>query len=330
MTHSWREHEAFVTYLSPFLHMAQLDLRMAAASRLHVPFSNCWRALMLTAMLLGLCACSPRLLLVRGMADGLAAQGQSPEDDLVLEREASAFYLKLSESLLQEVPDHLPLSQALASGFTQYAYAFVSFEAERIESRDSRAAQVLRERAARLYARANRHAMAALEHSQSGFRHALASNNPKDWPRLRADQIGLAYWGAASWGGLISLSKDKPDTVADLPLAMRLAQLAYAQQPGYGQGALAGLMASFESARPGGSGAQALRYFDQAVALGGEAAASPWVAKAEGVALPAGDRAGFEALLQQALRVAANHPDLQNAVMRERAQWLLSSADDLF
>jgi hypothetical protein len=29
--------------------------------------------------------------------------------------------------------------------------------------------------------------------------------------------VALAYWGAAAWGGLISLSKDDPDTVADLP-----------------------------------------------------------------------------------------------------------------
>jgi predicted anti-sigma-YlaC factor YlaD len=316
--------------------MARLNLRMVATPSLStlsaVPraFTRRVRAAAVLALLLALGACSPRLLLVRGMADGLAAQGQAPEDDLVLAREASAFYLKLSESLLQEVPDHLPLSQAVASGFTQYAYAFVAFEAERIESRDSRAAQALRARAARLYARAQRHALAALERSQPGFRHALESTNPMDWPALRPEQIGLAYWGAASWGALISLSKDSPDTVADLPLAVRLAQLAYAQQPGFGQGALAGLMASFESARPGGSSVQALRYFDQAIALGGTTAAGPLVAKAEGVALPAGDRAGFEALLQQALAVAAAHPDLQNAVMLERAHWLLATADDLF
>jgi hypothetical protein len=111
---------------------------------------------------------------------------------------------------------------------------------------------------------------------------------------------------------------------------MRLAQLAYAQQPGYGQGALAGLMASFESAKPGGSAAQALQYFDQAIALAAGTSAGPLVAKAEGVALPAGDRAAFEALLQQALTVARGHPGMQNAVMRERALWLLASADDLF
>jgi hypothetical protein len=111
---------------------------------------------------------------------------------------------------------------------------------------------------------------------------------------------------------------------------VRLARLAYDKNPGYGQGALAGLMASFEAARAGGSAAQALTYFDQALALGGQNSAAPWVAKAEGVALPGADRAAFDALLQQALRVAAAHPDLQNTVMRERALWLLSTADDLF
>lgn len=295
------------------------------------PFpSAVWRLAALLAVLLATSACSPRLLLVRGMADGLAAQGQAAEEDLVLAREASAFYLKLSESLLREVPDHPALAQSLASGFTQYAYAFVAFEAERLEARDSRAAQALRLRAARLYARANQHALAALERSQPGFRRALERAAPAPLPRLKPENIGLAYWAAASWGGLISLSTDQPETVADLPLAMRLAQLAYAQQPDYGQGALAGLMARFELARPGGTSAQALRYFDQALALGGNTAAAPLVAKAEGVAQPAGDRAAFEALLRQALAVAAAHPDLQNSVMRERAEWLLATADDLF
>lgn len=298
--------------------------------RLPIARNTAWRALTLLALLLGLGACSPRMLLVRGMADSLAAQQQASEDDLVLAREASAFYLKLSESLAQEVPDHLALAQALASGFTQYAYAFVAFDAERLESRDSRAAQTLRERAAHLYARGNRHAMAALERSHPGFAHALQSTDSRDWPRIQPAEVGLAYWAAASWGGWISLSKDSPDTVADLPLAVRLAQLAYAAQPDYGQGALAGLMASFEVARPGGSQAQALQYFDQAVALGNGQSAAPLVAKAEGVALPAADRAAFERLLQQALAISAAHPNLQNAVMRERATWLLASADDLF
>jgi predicted anti-sigma-YlaC factor YlaD len=289
-----------------------------------------WRLSGIVCTLVCLSACSPKYLIVQGIANELATQGSAPEDDLVLAREASAFYLKLSEALLREVPDNAKLSESVASGFTQYAYAFVSFEAERIEAKDSKAAQDLRERAARLYLRAHRHAMAALEHGQPGFRAALESNNPTQWPQLKTEQVGLAYWAAASWGGYISLSKDQPDTIADLPLAVRLAQLAYAKDAGFGSGSLASLMGSFESARAGGSSAQALKYFNQAIDFGAGRSAGPLVAKAEGVSLPQGERVAFEALLRQALAVSAAHPDMQNAVMRERALWLLSNADDLF
>jgi hypothetical protein len=38
----------------------------------------------------------------------------------------------------------------------------------------------------------------------------------------------------------------------------------------------------------------------------------------------------FEHLLNQALAISKQHRSLQNEVMRERAQWLLGSMDDLF
>lgn len=301
-----------------------------APSGTFAPAKTLWLAVFIASMLLCLGACSPRHLIIQGFADELADQGRATEDDLILAREASAFYLKLSESLLLQAPDNAKLSESVATGFTQYAYAFVSFEAERVEGKDSKAAQVLRERATRLYMRANRHAMAALERAHPGFRKALERAQPSEWPQLHREQVGLAYWAAASWGGFISLSKDSPDTVADLPLAVRLAHLAYAKDPHYGNGSLASLMGSFETARAGGSSAQALIYFDQAIALGATLSAGPLVAKAESVSLPNGNRPEFETLLRQALAVSIAHLDMQNAVMRERAQWLLAIADDLF
>jgi hypothetical protein len=277
-----------------------------------------------------LTACSPRHLLVQGLADELATQGQAQEEDLQLAREAGAFYLKLSESLLREAPDHARLAEAVASGFTQYSYAFVAFEADRLEARDVQAAQKLRERAARLYRRAHGHAMAALERQSPGFARALARPDASAWPRLRADQLGLAYWAAASWGAYISLSKDDPEIVADLPLAVRLASLAHQLQPDHGAGALASLMGTFEAARPGGSMKQALVYFDQAIAYSGSRSAAALLAKAEGWALPSHDRAAFESLLRQAIAASTDARDVAQAVMRERALWLLGSADDLF
>ena len=288
------------------------------------------RCLGMVAIPVLLSACSPRYLIVQGIGNELASQGESTEDDLILAREASAFYLKLSESVLRQSPDNIKLAEAVAAGFTQYAYAFVSFEAERIEVKDTRAAQKLRERATRLYLRAHRHAMATLEHHKHGFAKALSSSDPKYWPSLSDDEIGVAYWAAASWGGYISLSKDDPNIVADLPLAVRLAHLAWARKPDYGDGALSSLMGSFEISRPGGTRQQAAAYFDQAIAASAGRSAGPFVAKAENIALPTGDRAAFDTLLHQALVASDSQRDLQNEVMRERALWLMETADDLF
>lgn len=288
-------------------------------------------SVLLLALQLG--ACSPRQMIVGSLADELAAQGQGSETDLELLRDAAPFHLKLSESILRQDPGHRGLAESVAAGFTQYSYAFVAFEAEQVEAKDAKAAERLRQRAARLYERAHRHAMRGLETASPGFAKALAGAQAKDWPAIRPEQVGLAYWAAASWGGWISLSKDDPDVVADLPLAVRLAQLAWAVDPNWGQGTLTGLLGTFEAARPGGSQQQALAYFDQSIAQSAGKSAGALLAKAEGHAQPAGDRDQFESLLKQALAIkdeAGSPQALQNEVMRRRARWLLDKADDLF
>ena len=301
------------------------------ASRLTPHFAPALRCLAVIFAALVLSACAPRQLVIKQLADELAAQGQSAEADLELARDAAPFYLKLSESVLRPQPQHAGLAAAVAGGFTQYAYAFVAFEADRLDATDARAAQQLRTRAARLYQRGRDHALAALEARHPGFAVALARPDSALW--LASDDVPLAYWGAAAWGGQISLSKDSPDTVADLPLAIRLAHLAWRTDPTFGDGQLASLMGSFEVARPGGSTAQAAHYFDDAIRLSAGRSAGAYLAKAEGIAQPAGDKAAFVALLQQALAVqdAPDSPHtLANEVMRRRARWLLGNADDLF
>lgn len=272
-------------------------------------------------------------MVIGGIADELAAQGQTIEADLDLAREASAFYLKLSESVLHQNPAHQRLAESVSAGFTQYSYAFVAFDAEQIETKDARAAERLRQRAAKLYQRAHAHAMTALEQDMPGFASRLASASAIDWPRPQQRHLGLAYWAAAAWGGMISLSKDDPDIVADLPLAIRLAELAWATDPAWGDGALTGLLGSFEASRPGGSPKRALAYFDQSIAQADGRSAGALLSKAEGYAQPAGDRELFEQLLRQALSVkdeTGSPHALQNEVMRRRARWLLEKADDLF
>lgn len=290
-----------------------------------------WTLVLAGVWLIALSGCSPRQMIIGGVADSLAAQGQAAETDLELAREASAFYLKLSEALLREQPGHTGLAETTVAGFTQYAYAFVAFEADQREATDLQAATALRQRAARLYRRAYGHGRAALtRHSPGLFESLTGAGMP---PPLDPAQVGLAYWTAAAWGGWIGLSTDSPEAVADLPAAARLARLAWAADPDWGHGSLTSLLATFEGARPGGQAAQARAWHDQAIAQSAGRTAGPLVAKAEAVALPAGDRTLFEALLRQALAIepVVDQPQaLANEVMRRRAAWLLGQADDLF
>ena len=280
-----------------------------------------------------LTACAPRQLIIGGIADELATQQQGSENDLELAREASAFYLKLSESILQRKPGHQGLATAVSAGLTQYAYAFVAFEAEQIEAKDAKTAERLRQRAARLYQRAQQHAVKSLEQQIPGFSAALASPQAKNWPKLTREQAGLGYWAAAAWGGWISLSKDDPETVADLPLAIRLAEIAWAADPDWGDGALSALLGTFEAGRPGGNRQRALDYFDQGIAQAKGRSAGAYLAKAEGYAQASGNKSLFEQLLQQALAIkdeAGSPLTLQNEVMRRRARWLQEKTEDLF
>jgi hypothetical protein len=284
------------------------------------------RRIFLCLLLLSLLSgCSTQQLILSRVADALAVQGQSPEDDLQLAREASAFYLKLSESVLREQPHHAPLALAVSSAFTQYAYAFVAFDAERLESQDAKAAQRGRQRAARLYQRAQQHALTALQAQRPGMLEALAAGRD---PGLAREQVALAYWSAASWAALISLSKDQPERVAELPQVLQLARAADALEPTYADGALASLLGTLEASRPGGSSTEAQRHFDRARQAAGGRQAGVFLAEAE--ALASTDRSRFEALLRQTVAAAQAHRTLTNEVMRERAQWLLDTLDDRF
>jgi hypothetical protein len=277
-------------------------------------------------------ACSVRQHLLQQAADELS-QPTVHEEDIGLAREASAFYLQIAEGVLRALPQHLPLAQSVTSGLTQYAYAFLSTEADRVESQSLSQAQALRERAARMFERAKTHGLRSLTLSQPDLLQSLAKGHgAQSGPNtsVKPEAVGLAYWTAAAWGGQIALSTDSPEVVADLPLAASLANKAWQANPRYGDGALASLMGTLELARPGGSRSRALQYFDEALLVSQGQNPGVWVAKAEGWAVDQQDRPAFEAWLGKAMEVSAGKRDLSSQIMRERAKWLLSQADSIF
>src|SRR5262249_31525327 len=116
-----------------------------------------------SALSLGLLfsGCSFKKAAANKLGDALSSSGTtfSSDDDLELIRAAVPFSLKLMESVLSQTPHHQGLLFATASGFAQYAYAFVQLDADELEDKDFAAANALRGRAGRLYLRARNYGL---------------------------------------------------------------------------------------------------------------------------------------------------------------------------
>lgn len=268
---------------------------------------------------------------VNRIGDAMAGSGSTfaSDNDPELIRDAAPFALKLEESLLAESPRHRGLLLATASGFTQYGYAFVQQEADELETRDVAGAKTMRDRARKLYVRARDYGLRGLRVNELGFEKAVRLATKRDVP--------LLFWTAASWGALISISKNDPDVVADLPKVEALIDRALVLDEKFERGAIHSFLINYEMARPGLSPAErekrAKQHFDRAMELGAGKVASPLVSYAEAVCLQRQQRAEFERLLKEALAIDVDQmPDcrLANLVTQRRARWLLSKIDDLF
>jgi predicted anti-sigma-YlaC factor YlaD len=282
--------------------------------------------------------CSVKRMAVNKIGNALAGSGTTfaSDDDPELVKAAVPFSLKLTEGLLNESPRHEGLLLAAAGGFTQYAYAFVQEDADELEDKDLAAAEELRGRARRLYLRARNYGLRGLEVRHKGFEKMLRAD-PKQAVRLAAvKDVPLLYWTALSWAGAVSLSKDNPDLIGDLPIIEAMMDRALALDEAFGDGGIHTYLITYEMSRPGGTGDPAARsrqHFERALALTKGVQAGPMVSFAEAVCVQKQDLKQFEALLQKVLAI---NPDAQpecrlvNLVMQRRAKWLLSRTDQLF
>src|SRR5688572_29057391 len=199
--------------------------------------------------------CSVRKLAVNELGDALAKGGTtfSADDDPELIGDALPFTLKLMESLLAESPDHPGLLLSTTSGFTQYSYGWVHQQADRIEDEDLEAAGEMRARAQRLYLRARNYGLRGLRLDADTLR-----RDPKTAVmQFRKNDVPLLYWTAAAWGLAISLSKDNPELVADLPVVEALIGRVEQLDETFEGGAVHSFLIAYESGRPG-AGPEAL------------------------------------------------------------------------
>ena len=297
---------------------------------MYKPIDCVFKALFTGTLLMALLAgCSVQQQLLHRAGDLLSKESVSSDDDLELLMHASAYQLKLSESLLQEIPDHLKLAESVTRGYTQYAFVFLMDEADRVESESIQRASALRARAAKMLTRAKSVGFKSLLLHYPDIQAHLQEKNNKTPLKISKQDAGLVYWSMTAWAGAISLSKDSPDVVADLPEVLRLAELAWQAYPEFDHGALASMMGTLELAKPGGKPEAAEKYFNLGIQWRGTQVA-PLISKAENWAVATQNKEVFQELLQKAIALSQSQNDLTNTVMRRRAQWLLDSTDNLF
>ncbi len=284
-----------------------------------------------------LAGCSIRGMAVRAMGKALASSGDvfASDEDPELVGQALPFALKTIEALLAEAPRDRNLLLAACSGFTQYAYAFVEFEAFLLEVDDYRRSRELDQRALKLYLRARDYCLRGLETRHAGIANRLRLEPVPAAAELGEAEMGFIVWTGGAWGSAISLGLDQPAIAADVPAVRALLERAETIDADYGDGLVHAALISLDALPEamGGSVAGARAHFARAVELTGGASAGPYVSLAVGVSVPAQDSVEFRRLLRQALEV---DPDavpglrLANLIAQRQARTLLDRIEDYF
>lgn len=302
------------------------------------PYPSCVALVASAVLACALGACSVERFAVGRIGDALSESGSTyaRDDDPELVRAAAPFSLKLIESLLEKDPEHAGLLLAAARGFTQYAYAFVQQDADRLEDSDLARSRELQLRARGLYHRARVYGLRGLEVRHAGFRECFDDDPHTALADTRKEDVPLLYWTAASWALELALSKDDPEALLGLPQVEALVDRALELDEAWENGSIHAFLVSYEASRPGAQRewmGRARQHFERAIELSRGLRAAPFVAFAEAVPLKQQDQRAFEDLLGRALAIdVAKDPDarLENEIARARARWLLSRESELF
>ena len=311
---------------------------MPYRSSLARPSALLSRACVLAVVFALTSGCSLKTMAVKTVANTLSDTGDvfTRDDDPDLIRDATPFALKLYESLLESVPNHVPLLISTCGSFTQYGYAFLEAEADGLDSSRRAEATALRERALKHYLRGRAYCLRAADvRFGKGTSAALLQDPVMAIAKARKDDVPLLYWSAAAWGAAISLGIDRPDLAVDLPSVRALADRALALDPTWSKGAIHELMISLDSLPEalGGNPARARDHFKMAVEIQKGLSPGPYVTLATGVAVPAQDRPEFERLLKEALAIDPEKDPsnrLVTLVSQRRARVLLDRIDEKF
>lgn len=296
------------------------------------------KPVLILSCLCSLSGCSIKQVAISKLGDTLAESGTvyASDDDIELVGAALPFSLKTIEGLLAEVPRHKGLLITAASGFTQYSYVYVDFEAFELETTDPERAAELKLRAKKLYLRGRGYALRAVELTRDNFIEGIRKDPQTTLAAFSEENIPELYWLSLSWAAAIASDKSDMSLVADLNLIDPIMHRCLELDESFDQGALHEFMIAYQGGRSpmqGGGAALARTHFARAQELSGGIRINSLVSLAESVSIGDQNRVEFKSLLQQALDYQVDdYPPtrLANLVAQKRARLLLSRSDNYF
>lgn len=289
---------------------------------------NSVREKLLCSMLFALCfsGCSMKSIALRSTVDLIAKGTESfyEENDLALAEEAMASQLKLLEILLKNDPQNSDLLLLTAQGFGAYAFLF-------LEEKDS-------ERAKNFYERGRNYGLRSLQ-KKSGTDFLSTSDLAQFQSgllKLERKQVPVLFWTAYCWGGLANLSRDNPQSLADLPKVERMMLRVNDLIPGYFYSGADIFLGSYYGSRPkmfGGNLEKSKFYFDRALKVSERKFLISLVFYAQNYAAPSQDKEFFKILLNEVSNFPLeSFPEqrLSNEIAKKRAQKLMEKIDEHF
>jgi predicted anti-sigma-YlaC factor YlaD len=285
--------------------------------------------------------CSINKMATKAVANALTGSGASTvftgDSDSRLVGDALPFAIKIYEALLDLQPDHQGLILTTGSLFVMYANAFVQGPAEMLPRTQYRERREERDRAKRLYLRGVEILRSGLEKKYPGFNNADREEKLDVYlAKTKKEDVSLLYWTVA--GTLSAYSLDP----FNLELGMRIPELsammrrAYELDPNFNNGALDDFFVLFYASLPpslGGDKSKVDDHFKLAIEKSKGLSASPYIAYAQTVSIPAQDYETFKKCLEAALAVDPDEDPanrLVNIISQRKAQYLLDNASNFF
>lgn len=246
------------------------------------------------------------------------------------------------EGLLLVIPQNQLLRGNLARALGSFGFGFLVDRMEEAEVADDEARiEYYRNRASLAFMRGKQVGFEALtleEDGDGGARGAYGRGIDAWRAYLQQfddqEQAGMVFWLGYNWAQHISLNKEDPDVLADLPFAIACFERVFALDPTFNNYAPYAAMGSYHartSASLGGDPARAREMFETAIARTNGNFLTYKVMMARVYAVMVQDRALFTRLLQEVIDAGDVMPEqrLANQIAKRRARRYLAQIDDL-